>query len=58
MLTFIVSYYRMAEHDYVSNRANEERKNRPQYRPIIDHDGLPRQQSYSQVTTNNIINTV
>ncbi|XP_048317678.2 U11/U12 small nuclear ribonucleoprotein 48 kDa protein [Ziziphus jujuba] len=44
-------YQRIAEHDYVSNRANEERKNRPQYRPIIDHDGLPRRLSYSQDTS-------
>ncbi|POO02976.1 U11/U12 small nuclear ribonucleoprotein 48 kDa protein [Trema orientale] len=35
------NYQRMAEHDYVSQRADEERKKRPQYRPIIEHDGLP-----------------
>ncbi|XP_062084292.1 U11/U12 small nuclear ribonucleoprotein 48 kDa protein isoform X3 [Humulus lupulus] len=36
------NYQRMAEHAYVSQRADEERKKRPLYRPIIEHDGLPR----------------
>lgn len=36
------NYQRVAEHDYVSHRADEEREKRPQYRPIIEHDGLPR----------------
>ncbi|XVE90069.1 hypothetical protein DITRI_Ditri20bG0047400 [Diplodiscus trichospermus] len=36
-------YQRMAEHTYISERADVERKKRPNYRPIIDHDGLPRQ---------------
>lgn len=40
---------RMAEHAYVSNRAEEERKKRPNYRPIIDHDGVPRQRPSNQV---------
>ncbi|XP_008218377.1 PREDICTED: U11/U12 small nuclear ribonucleoprotein 48 kDa protein isoform X1 [Prunus mume] len=43
-------YQRMVDHDYVSQRADEKRKNRGQYRPIIDHDGLPRQQSCNQET--------
>lgn len=30
----------LAEYDYVSQRADEERKTRPNYRPIIEHDGL------------------
>ena len=38
----------MAEHDYLSQRAYEERKSRPNYRPILEHDGL-RQQSFRQV---------
>ncbi|XP_031267834.1 U11/U12 small nuclear ribonucleoprotein 48 kDa protein-like isoform X2 [Pistacia vera] len=38
----------MAEHAYVSNRANEERKKRPSYRPIIEHDVLPKKQSSNQ----------
>ncbi|GAV69731.1 zf-U11-48K domain-containing protein [Cephalotus follicularis] len=41
-------YQRMAEHDYFSKRADEERKKRPNYRPIIEHDGLPRQHSSNQ----------
>ncbi|KAJ0103170.1 hypothetical protein Patl1_05600 [Pistacia atlantica] len=40
---------RMAEHVYVSNRADEERKKRPSYRPIIEHDVLPKKQSSNQV---------
>ncbi|KAL6184847.1 hypothetical protein ACLB2K_046247 [Fragaria x ananassa] len=38
------------EHDYVLQRADEERKNRSQCRPIIDHDGLPWQKSNNQET--------
>ncbi|KAJ4892853.1 U11/U12 small nuclear ribonucleoprotein 48 kDa protein [Raphanus sativus] len=30
-------------------KADEERKGRPSYRPIIDHDGLPRQRLSNQV---------
>uniref|UniRef100_A0A7N2R7U6 CHHC U11-48K-type domain-containing protein n=1 Tax=Quercus lobata TaxID=97700 RepID=A0A7N2R7U6_QUELO len=40
---------RVAEHDYLSQRAYEERKRRPNYRPILEHDGL-RQQSFRQET--------
>lgn len=40
---------RMAEHAYVSERGDAERKKRPNYRPIIDHDGLPRQASSNEV---------
>lgn len=36
------NYQRVAEYDYVSNRADQERKKNSQYRPIIEHDGLPR----------------
>ncbi|GLT87352.1 hypothetical protein SLE2022_054400 [Rubroshorea leprosula] len=43
-------YRRMAEHAYLSERANEERKKRSNYRPIIEHDGLPRQPSANQET--------
>ncbi|KAJ7978211.1 U11/U12 small nuclear ribonucleoprotein 48 kDa protein [Quillaja saponaria] len=43
-------YQLITEHSYVSHRADEERKKRPDYRPIIDHDGIPRQQSYNQET--------
>ncbi|XVF57012.1 hypothetical protein PTKIN_Ptkin06aG0168400 [Pterospermum kingtungense] len=44
-------YQRMAEHAYVSERAGAERKKRPNYRPIIDHDGLPRQASSKEETS-------
>lgn len=43
-------YQRFAEHAYLSERANEERKKRTDYRPIIDHDGLPRQPLTDQET--------
>ncbi|KAG8472845.1 hypothetical protein CXB51_034757 [Gossypium anomalum] len=43
-------YERMAEHAYVSERADAERKKRANYRPIIDHDGLPRQASSNEET--------
>ncbi|GMI84620.1 hypothetical protein like AT3G04160 [Hibiscus trionum] len=43
-------YQRMAEHVNVSVRADAERKKRPNYRPIIDHDGLPRQASSNEET--------
>ncbi|XP_004302118.1 PREDICTED: U11/U12 small nuclear ribonucleoprotein 48 kDa protein [Fragaria vesca subsp. vesca] len=46
----LTRHQRVLEHDYVSRRADEERKNRSQYRPIIDHDGLPRQKSSNQET--------
>lgn len=45
-------FCRRAEHDYLSQKANEERKNRPQYTHIIEHDGLPCQRSCGQVLTN------
>lgn len=44
-------YQRIAEHGYVSERADVERKKRPNYRPIIDHDGLPRQASSNEGTS-------
>ncbi|KAK3197926.1 hypothetical protein Dsin_021341 [Dipteronia sinensis] len=49
----LTSYQRMAEHAYVSNRADEERNKRPNYRPIIEHDGLPWQRSSNQETNKN-----
>ncbi|XP_010549625.1 PREDICTED: U11/U12 small nuclear ribonucleoprotein 48 kDa protein [Tarenaya hassleriana] len=38
-------YQRMMEHDAMTSKADEERKKRPGYRPVIEHDGLPRQRS-------------
>ncbi|KAE8664707.1 Detected protein of unknown function [Hibiscus syriacus] len=43
-------YQRMAEHVNVLERADVERKKRPNYRPIIDHDGLPRLASSNEET--------
>ncbi|KFK39539.1 hypothetical protein AALP_AA3G257300 [Arabis alpina] len=39
----LTRYQRMAEHSAMTAKAHEERKKRPNYRAIIDHDGLPRQ---------------
>lgn len=41
--------FRMAEHEYVSKRANEERQKRADYRPIIEHDVLLWQRARNQV---------
>ncbi|KAG7020854.1 U11/U12 small nuclear ribonucleoprotein 48 kDa protein [Cucurbita argyrosperma subsp. argyrosperma] len=38
----------VSEHNYISQRACEERKRRCNYRPIIEHDGLPKQQSHDE----------
>lgn len=45
--------YSMIEHADITKKADEERENRPDYKPIIDHDGLPRQWSSNQVTISN-----
>ncbi|KAG7970260.1 hypothetical protein I3843_07G073600 [Carya illinoinensis] len=37
-----------AEHDYVSQRADEERIRRPNYRSIVEHDGLHQQRFSNQ----------
>ncbi|KAJ4898546.1 U11/U12 small nuclear ribonucleoprotein 48 kDa protein [Raphanus sativus] len=44
----LTRYQRVAEHGVMTAKADEERKARPNYRPIIDHDGLPRQCSSNQ----------
>ncbi|CAN6809390.1 hypothetical protein Bca4012_003619 [Brassica carinata] len=44
----LIRYQRVAEHGVMTAKADEERKGRPNYRPIIDHDGLPRQRSSNQ----------
>lgn len=41
--------YRVIEHADITKKADEEREKRPDYKPIIDHDGLPRQWSSNQV---------
>ncbi|XP_077234081.1 U11/U12 small nuclear ribonucleoprotein isoform X2 [Tasmannia lanceolata] len=38
----------ISEHSYVSMRANEERRKRPNYRPLLEHDGLLWQQYHNQ----------
>ncbi|CAL0321047.1 unnamed protein product [Lupinus luteus] len=45
------NYQRASEHYYLSERANEERKKRADFRPLIDHDGLHGQQSSNQETS-------
>lgn len=45
------SIFRVAELGVMTARADEERKRRPSYRAIIDHDGLPRQRSSNEVST-------
>ncbi|CAJ1976307.1 unnamed protein product [Sphenostylis stenocarpa] len=42
------NYQLVAEHSYLSEKANEERTKRPDYRPIIDHDGIHRPQLSNQ----------
>lgn len=49
-----LSICRVAELGVLTAKADEERKRRSSYRPIIDHDGLPRQRSSNQVNTNKL----
>ncbi|GJR10312.1 U11/U12 small nuclear ribonucleoprotein 48 kDa protein [Tanacetum coccineum] len=37
---FVPAYQRVQEHQYITKVAEEERKKRPDYRPIIEHDGV------------------
>ncbi|PWA68138.1 Actin-binding FH2 [Artemisia annua] len=37
---FVPAYQRVQEHQYITKMADEERKKRPDYRPIIEHDGV------------------
>ncbi|XP_061357633.1 U11/U12 small nuclear ribonucleoprotein 48 kDa protein [Gastrolobium bilobum] len=45
------NYQRVTEHSYLYEKANEERAKRLDYKPLIDHDGLHRQQSSNQETS-------
>ncbi|KAK7278262.1 hypothetical protein RJT34_23288 [Clitoria ternatea] len=45
------NYQLVAEHSYLSEKANEERKKRVDYRPLIELDGIHRQQSSNQETS-------
>ncbi|KAL0298561.1 UNVERIFIED_CONTAM: U11/U12 small nuclear ribonucleoprotein [Sesamum radiatum] len=42
------AYQRNLEHAYMSKIADDERQKRPDYRPIIEHDGFLRQRSSNQ----------
>lgn len=44
-------FLRVAELAAMTAKADEERKRRPSYRAIIEHDGLPRQPSSNEVST-------
>ncbi|XP_010412782.1 PREDICTED: U11/U12 small nuclear ribonucleoprotein 48 kDa protein-like [Camelina sativa] len=44
----LTRYQRLAELGVMTAKAEEERKRRSSYQPIIDHDGLPRQRSSNQ----------
>lgn len=44
----LTSYQRIVEHEHISRRANDERKERSDYRPVIEHDGLLFQQTQNQ----------
>ncbi|KAK3029927.1 hypothetical protein RJ639_039787 [Escallonia herrerae] len=46
----IPNYQRFAEHSFVSKRADEERKTRSNYRPLLEHDGLFWQRARNQET--------
>ncbi|KAM7526657.1 hypothetical protein LguiA_016559 [Lonicera macranthoides] len=46
----LASFQRMAEHSYVSKKADEERQKRSNYRPIVEHDGLLWQRARNQET--------
>ncbi|RVW31368.1 hypothetical protein CK203_114183 [Vitis vinifera] len=43
--------FQMAEHACLTARADEERKNNPNYKPILEHDGLLWQRSRNQHLT-------
>ncbi|CAA0814501.1 U11/U12 small nuclear ribonucleoprotein 48 kDa protein [Striga hermonthica] len=44
----ISAYERNMEHAYLSKMAAEERAKRPEYRPIVEHDGFLRQRSNNE----------
>lgn len=44
----LTAYQRMAEYQYISKKADEERQKRPDYRPLIEHDSLPFQRQHDQ----------
>ncbi|XP_052200042.1 U11/U12 small nuclear ribonucleoprotein 48 kDa protein [Diospyros lotus] len=46
----LTGYQRIVEHAYLSTRADEERQKRPNYRPLLEHDGLLWQRPQDQDT--------
>lgn len=38
---YMTAYQRVVEHGYLSKKAQDEREKHPNYRPLVDHDGLP-----------------
>lgn len=51
-LPSLPAYQRSMEHTYVSNKADEERQKRPNYKPLLEHDGLLWQRSRNNQDTN------
>ncbi|XP_021742688.1 U11/U12 small nuclear ribonucleoprotein 48 kDa protein-like [Chenopodium quinoa] len=47
----LAAYQRVAEHQYITNKADEERQKRPDYRPLLEHDSLPFQRQHDQDST-------
>ncbi|XP_074311690.1 U11/U12 small nuclear ribonucleoprotein 48 kDa protein isoform X1 [Silene latifolia] len=46
--THLTPYQRLVEHSQFSKKADEERQKRPDYRPLIEHDGLFNQRQHDQ----------
>lgn len=46
------AYQRLMEHIYISNKADEERQKRPNYKSLLEHDGLLWQRSRNNQDTN------
>ncbi|XP_015074219.1 U11/U12 small nuclear ribonucleoprotein 48 kDa protein [Solanum pennellii] len=50
-LPSLPAYQRSMEHTYISNKADEERQKRPNYKPLLEHDGLLWQHSRNNQDT-------
>ncbi|KAL3370949.1 hypothetical protein AABB24_007794 [Solanum stoloniferum] len=50
-LPSLPAYQRSMEHTYISNKADEERQKRPNYKPLLEHDGLLWQRSQNNQDT-------
>ncbi|MCD7466414.1 hypothetical protein HAX54_003069 [Datura stramonium] len=51
-LPSLPAYQRSMEHAYISNKADEERQKRPNYKALLEHDGLVWQRSRHNQDTN------